>query len=109
MTSSNPLDRNTNHPLLAEPRAPTATPSGEILFYSTAWCGACRRAMRVFANLGVPYTYVDIEEDDAAAQFVVRLNGGMRSVPTIVFPEGSVLVEPSSSELEAKLSEYTTP
>jgi mycoredoxin len=109
MTSSNPLDRNTQHPLTAAPSAPRATPGGEILVYSTAWCGACRRAMQTFANLGVPYTSVDIEEDDDAAHFVARLNGGMRSVPTIVFPDGSVLVEPSSAELETKLSKYATP
>ncbi len=75
--------------------------------YSTTWCGDCRRSKRVFAALGVPYREVDIEEDEAGADFVVRVNYGARSVPTIVFPDGSVLVEPSNSALEAKLAELS--
>lgn len=78
----------------------------EIVMYATAWCGDCRRAKRVFAALNVPYRYVDIEEDEDAADLVVRINHGARSVPTIVFHDGSVLVEPSNAVLEAKLAEF---
>lgn len=76
---------------------------GEIRFYATRWCGDCRRSKRVFEALGVAYTYVDIEQDEQAARLVKAVNHGMRSVPTIVFPDGSVLTEPSNGELEAKL------
>jgi mycoredoxin len=76
---------------------------GSIVMYTTPWCADCRRAKRVFAALGIPYTEVDIAEDDDAAVLVQRLNGGYRSVPTIIFPDGSRLVEPSVSVLEAHL------
>ena len=78
-----------------------------IVMYTTAWCSNCRRAKRVFASLGVPYTEMNIEGDPRAAELVRRLNGGMQSVPTILFPDGSRLVEPSSSTLEAKLKAFT--
>jgi mycoredoxin len=81
----------------------TPRTSGEIRFYATRWCGDCRRSKRVFDALGVDYTYVDIEHDAQAERLVLTLNRGMRSVPTIVFPDGSVLTEPSTVELEAKL------
>ncbi len=74
--------------------------------YTTSWCSDCRRAKRVFAALNVPYREVDIEEDEESAQLVMRLNRGAQSVPTIVFPDGAVLVEPSNAVLEAKLAEY---
>jgi mycoredoxin len=80
----------------------------QIVMYTTTWCGDCRRAKRVFAALGLPYREVDIERDPRAAELVRRLNGGMQSVPTILFPDGSRLVEPSSATLEAKLRPFTT-
>lgn len=75
-----------------------------IVMYSTTWCSDCRRAKRVFEALGVRYQEINIERDAAAAARVSRINDGMLSVPTILFPDGTVLVEPSSAELEAKLA-----
>ena|SRR5215813_4124399 len=75
-----------------------------ILMYSTTWCGDCHRAKRVFAAFGVDYTEINVEENEAAAQLVLQLNDGMQCVPTILFPDGTVLVEPSSAVLEAKLA-----
>jgi mycoredoxin len=72
--------------------------------YSTPWCGDCRRAKQVFAALGMDCTEINIEENEAAAALVMRLNDGMQSVPTILFPDGSLLIEPSSAALEAKLA-----
>jgi mycoredoxin len=80
-----------------------ADPSGEIVMYSTTWCGDCRRAKRLLAALGVHYTEVNIAEHPEAAQLVRSINHGMQSVPTIVFPDGSILVEPGTRELEEKL------
>jgi mycoredoxin len=76
--------------------------------YSTPWCGDCRRAKRVFEQHGVAYTEIDIERDPTAAERVARINGGMRSVPTILFPDGSILVEPSNTQLLAKLAASAT-
>ncbi len=75
-----------------------------IVMYSTQWCPDCRRAKQFFDERGVPYTAIDIENDPDAARRVLELNGGMSSVPTIVFGDGSVLVEPSNRELAQKLN-----
>jgi len=77
--------------------------TAEITVYSTTWCPDCRRAVRVLDQNGAQYRYVDIEQDSEAAQLVEKLNGGFRSVPTIIFPDGSRLVEPSNGELIRKL------
>jgi mycoredoxin len=75
-----------------------------IKMYVTTWCGDCRMAKRWFDSHGIPYESINIEEDDRAAQYVAQVNRGYRSVPTIVFPDGSVLVEPSPRELASKFS-----
>ena len=75
-----------------------------IKIYVTTWCGDCRMAKRWFDSHGIPYEYINIEEDDKAAEFVARVNGGYKSVPTIVFPDGSILVEPTPRELATKFS-----
>ncbi|NTW01326.1 MAG: mycoredoxin [Oscillochloris sp.] len=77
--------------------------SQEIVVYGTTWCPDCRRAQRVLDQLGRHYTYVNIEADSRAAAYVMQVNRGNHSVPTIVFPDGSILVEPSNAELQAKL------
>ncbi len=77
--------------------------NNSITVYGTAWCGDCRRAKRVLDGKGVSYTWIDIDAVPEAAAEVMRINGGMRSVPTILFPDGSILVEPSDSQLKAKI------
>jgi mycoredoxin len=74
-----------------------------IQVYGTTWCPDCVRAKLVLERHGTQYVWVDIQRDADAAAYVERVNKGMRSVPTIVFPDGSVLVEPSNAELTAKL------
>lgn len=75
-----------------------------ITVYGTTWCGDCRRALRVLDQHQAAYHYVDIEADDVARSYVEQINRGYRSVPTILFPDGSVLVEPSSATLAQKLT-----
>ena len=75
----------------------------DIIMYGTTWCPDCTRAKRVLERHNVPYTWINIEQDAAARSRVQEINGGYMSVPTILFPDGSVLVEPANSELEAKL------
>jgi mycoredoxin len=82
----------------------TPTTGEKIVVYATTWCGDCRMAKRWFDSHGIPYEYINIEQDENAVEVVLRINGGMRSVPTIIFPDGSVLVEPSPRELAAKFS-----
>ncbi len=80
-------------------------PAG-IVMYSTSWCPDCRRARRVLESARVDYLDVDIERDPHAAKFVMQLNGGNRSVPTILFPDGTSLVEPGNEDLTRKLQTY---
>lgn len=80
------------------------TMTQQITIYGTAWCGDCRRALRVLDQERWPYRYVDIEFNDDARAYVEEVNRGYRSVPTIVFPDGTVMVEPSSSSLLQKLA-----
>jgi mycoredoxin len=75
----------------------------KILVYGTKWCPDCSRAKSVFNKLNIPFEWFDTDVDKDARVFVMEKNHGYCSVPTIVFPDGSVLVEPSSSTLESKL------
>lgn len=77
--------------------------SGKIKMYSTPWCGDCRRAKKNFKAEGVEYEEIDISDDAGATTHVEEINHGYRSVPTILFPDGDVLVEPSSPALVKKL------
>jgi mycoredoxin len=83
------------------PHSPRSTRPKKITMYATTWCGDCRRAKRWLDAHAIPYESIDIETDEQAAAEVLRINGGMRSVPTIVFPDGSILVEPNARELSA--------
>jgi len=76
----------------------------EIKMYGTSWCPDCTFAKRVFQQRGVSYEWVDISGDGEAAAYVEKINKGNRSVPTIVFPDGDVLVEPPKAVLEQKLA-----
>jgi mycoredoxin len=75
-----------------------------IHVYGTEWCPDCWRSKRLLDRLGVPYRWTNISHDEQAQEFVTRVNRGMRSVPTIVFPDGAVLVEPSDADLVKKLA-----
>ena len=77
-----------------------------IVMYTTPWCGDCWRVKRLFAALRVPYREVNIEQDPEAADLVRQVNGGMQNVPTIIFPDGTRLAEPSNQALEAQLRRF---
>ncbi len=77
--------------------------SAQITMYSAAWCGDCRRSKRFLDSKKVAYNYIDIEADQAASDKVIEINGGMRSIPVIIFPDGTHMTEPSDKDLEAKL------
>lgn len=75
----------------------------KIIMYGTTWCYETRRARATFEMNHIPYVWIDIDEDMEARSYVESVNRGYRSVPTIVFPDGSILVEPSTAELSRKL------
>ncbi len=74
-----------------------------ITIFGTWWCGDCLRTRRYFNRNQIIYKWVDIDQDEVGEEFVLSTNNGMRSVPTIVFSDGSILVEPSDTELQLKL------
>jgi glutaredoxin-like protein len=74
-----------------------------IVMYGTNWCYETRRARQVFDQNQIAYQWIDIDRDLEARKYVESVNNGYRSVPTIVFPDGSILVEPSIAELNRKL------
>lgn len=77
-----------------------------IRMYTTNWCPDCWRAKQVMSSMKVSFEEININEDEDAIDLVIRLNNGHRSVPTIVFPDGSILTEPSTSALVQKLQAY---
>jgi glutaredoxin-like protein len=73
-----------------------------IIVYGADWCGDCLRAKRFLDQHSVLYEWIDIEVDPRAGTKVRELNRGRRIIPTIVFDDGSVLIEPTNSQLAAK-------
>ena len=75
----------------------------KILMYGAEWCGDCRRSKKFLDANNVAYDYINVDEDAAAADKVVEINGGMKSIPVIIFEDGTHLTEPSDNDLKAKL------
>lgn len=76
-----------------------------LTMYSTSWCAFCRRLKSQLAAEGIEINEVNIEEDPAAADFVMSVNGGFQTVPTVVFSDGSALTNPSLAAVKQRLSE----
>lgn len=75
-----------------------------LTMYTTSWCGYCVRLKDGLAREGIPYTEVNIETDPDAAEMVMRVNGGNRTVPTLVFADGTALTNPSLAQVKAQLA-----
>ncbi|MFM8877255.1 MAG: FAD-dependent oxidoreductase [Anaerolineae bacterium] len=75
----------------------------KITLYGAYWCPDCRRSKKFLGEQFVPFKWIDIEQDKEAEAFVVQKNNGKRIIPTIVFEDGSFLVEPTNAELAKKL------
>ena len=75
----------------------------QLVMFTTTWCGYCVRLKRFLDREGIAYSEVNIEDDPAAADFVMSVNGGNRTVPTLRFPSGSALTNPSPAEVVAEL------
>jgi thioredoxin reductase (NADPH) len=78
-----------------------------ITVYGASWCPDCRRAKQFFGEHRIDYEWIDITENAEAVAFVEKVNNGGRRIPTIVFPDGDILVEPSNAELMAKTEAQT--
>jgi mycoredoxin len=74
-----------------------------LTMYTTTWCAFCKRLKRQLAADGIEIAEVDIEQVPAAADFVMSVNGGFQTVPTVVFPDGSALTNPSAAAVKERL------
>ena len=79
------------------------TDSKPIQIYGTTWCGDCHRSKDFLDKHNIAYVWINIEDDDVAREKAIALNNGIQKVPVIVFPDNSILVEPTNSDLEDKL------
>jgi mycoredoxin len=75
-----------------------------VTMYSTPWCGYCQRLKSQMTREGIEFTEVDIEQDPAAAEFVMSVNGGNQTVPTLLFPDGTAATNPSLKEVQGRLA-----
>jgi len=82
--------------------------SEPVVMYTTSWCGYCRRLKSQLAREGIEVSEVDIERDPDAAEYVMSVNGGSQTVPTVVLPDGTALTNPSAARIREHLRELTT-
>ena len=78
-----------------------------ITIFGTWWCSDCSRVRRFFDRHHILYEWIDIDQDGRGEEFVLSTNHGMRSVPTILFVDGSILVEPTEAELQCKFGTFS--
>ena len=76
-----------------------------LTMYTTPWCGYCRRLKSQLAREGIEITEVDIEREPDAAEYVMSVNGGFQTVPTVLFPDGSTLTNPSVRAVKRRLED----
>lgn len=75
-----------------------------LTMYSTSWCGYCRRLAGQLDREAIEYQVVDIEQDPAAAAYVAEVNGGNKTVPTVLFPDGTALTNPNIKQVRHQLT-----
>ncbi len=75
-----------------------------LTMYSTSWCGYCHRLMSQLDREGIDYRVIDIEYDAAAADFVMSVNGGNQTVPTVRFADGTALTNPTVFDVKQRLA-----
>ena len=93
MSASDPADHT----------APYVPETGEVTMFTTSWCGYCRRLKAQLDHAGVPFREVDIENDDSAVAIVTKVNNGNRTVPTVLFPDGTTATNPSAQEVRERV------
>lgn len=89
--------------LIPEPPKEHDDMLGTVTMYSTTWCGYCRRLKSQLDREGIAYTEINIEQDPESAAFVEKANGGNQTVPTVLFPDGSTLTNPSLAQVKQRI------
>ena len=78
-------------------------PQQPLTMFTTTWCGYCRRLKSQLDAAGIGYSEIDVEQVPDAAAFVESVNDGNRTVPTVVFPDGSAATNPSLAHVRERL------
>lgn len=78
-------------------------PAGSVTIFSTAWCGYCNNLKRQLTRENIPFREIDIEQTDGAAKVVEDINKGNRTVPTVIFPDGTTATNPSLRQVQDSL------
>jgi mycoredoxin len=87
------------------PSSVTQVPApGSVTMFTTSWCGYCNRLKAQMGREGIGFTEVNIEEEPEAVAFVMDVNGGNQTVPTLLFPDGSAATNPSINEVKKRLA-----
>ncbi len=76
-----------------------------VTMYTTSWCGYCVRLKKLMQREGIEWAEVNIETDEGAADLVMAANGGNRTVPTLIFADGTALTNPSIEQVKSRLSQ----
>jgi mycoredoxin len=84
--------------------APALPSAGNITMFTTPWCGYCRVLKTGLDLEGIGYTEVNIEAHPSSADYVMSINGGNQTVPTVVFPDGSAATNPSVAQVRLRLA-----
>jgi mycoredoxin len=77
---------------------------GSVTMFTTVWCGYCNRLKGQLTRAGVPFTEIDLEASPEHLDFVESVNGGNRTVPTLVFPDGGSATNPSLAQVQERLA-----
>ena len=85
----------------------TATNGTAVTMFTTQWCGYCVRLKKLMQREGIEFAEVDIENDAAAADVVMQANGGNRTVPTLLFADGTALTNPSIDQVKSQLGQLS--
>lgn len=82
----------------------TTSMTTSMTMYTTTWCGFCARLKAQLDREGIAFHEVDIERDESAAEVVMSVNNGNQTVPTVVFPDGTALTNPTIAQVKAQLA-----
>lgn len=80
-----------------------APDDGVVTMFSTTWCGYCTSLKRALDREGISYEEINIENEPQAAEFVMSVNQGNQTVPTLLFPDGTAATNPSVHQVKARL------
>ena len=102
-SENNPTQKGTSR-RSSHPAADLLPPAGSVTMFTTSWCGYCAQLKGALTRDGLSFTEVDIEANPGRAEFVEHVNGGNRTVPTVLFPDGTTATNPSLAEVRGRLA-----